>query len=239
MERFILAFNTATSPFSMALVREDGTLIAETLLAPPSGGFAFFMPALHQMLSWVKVEPGELKALAVVKGPGSFTGLRVGLAAAKGLCRGLGIPAVAVSSLESLALQCPVMPCPICALIDSRREEFFAAFFQALPGGEMMVLREETCLNLEGIAGILEEKTIFIGNDYPRQGDLLREALGQKALLAPAPLWNLRASAVAAGGLLKAARYGFDDLRSLEPFYMRPPDIRTDGARCKAHGSHR
>ena len=237
MGRVVLALNTATSPFSSALVREDGVLLAETLLNPPAGGFGLFMPALHQMLCSVGVEPRDLKAVTVVKGPGSFTGLRVGLAAAKGLCRGLGIPVVAVSSLEALASQCPVMPCPICALIDSRRGEFFTALFRVLPGGERVMVKEETCLDLSGVADILEEKTFFIGNDYPRQGVLLREALGEKALLAPAALWNLRASAVALAGLLRAETHGYDDLKSLVPFYMRPPDIRTDGARRKVQGA--
>jgi tRNA threonylcarbamoyladenosine biosynthesis protein TsaB len=226
MERFILAINTATTPFSTALVREDGTLIAETVLAASSRGFGPFMPALHQQLLSTGVKPKDLKALAVVRGPGSFTGLRVGLAAAKGICRGLGIPAVAVSSLEALAVQCPAVPYPICSLIDSRRGEFFTAFFRVPAGGEMVMVKEEACLNLKDIAETLEEKTFFLGNDYPRQGPLLRQALGEKALLAPAPLWNLRASAVALRGLFKAENYGFDLLNSLVPFYMRPPDIR-------------
>jgi tRNA threonylcarbamoyladenosine biosynthesis protein TsaB len=237
MERFILAINTATAPFSTALVREDGALIAEVLLTSPSRGFGLFMPTLHQMLSSVKVELRDLKALAVARGPGSFTGLRVGLAAAKGICMGLGIPAVAVSSLEALAAQCQAVSYPICALIDSRQGEFFTAFFRALPGGGVMLVQEETCLDIQGVAGILEEQTFFVGNDYPRQATLLRKALGEKALLAPAGLWNLRASAVAMQGLCRVEQHGFDDLKSLVPFYIRPPDIRTDGARHKAQGA--
>jgi len=227
MERFILAINTATTPFSTALVREDGALIAETLLTSPSRGFGLFMPTLHQMLSSVKVDLRDLKALAVTRGPGSFTGLRVGLAAAKGICMGLGIPAVAVSSLETLAGQCPVTSHPICALIDSRQGEFFTAFFRALPGGGMMTVQEETCLDIKGVAGIIEEQTFFVGNDYPGQGAVLRETLGEKALLAPASLWNLRASVVAVQGLYRVEQHGFDDLRSLVPFYIRPSDIRA------------
>jgi tRNA threonylcarbamoyladenosine biosynthesis protein TsaB len=228
MNRFILAINTATSPFSTALVREDGALIAETLLTPPSKGFGLFMPALHQQLLSAGVNLKDLKALAVARGPGSFTGLRVGMAAAKGICRGLGIPAVAVSSLEALAAQCPAIPHPICALIDSRRGEFFTAFFRVLPGGEMVLVKEEACLNIKGVAETLEEKTFFLGNDYPGQGTLLKEALGEKALLAPVPLWNLRASAVAMRGLIRAQQHGFDDLGNLAPFYIRPPEIRAE-----------
>ena len=237
MERFILAINTATTPFSTALVREDGTLVAETVLAPPSKGFGLFMPVLNRQLVSSGVELRDLKALAVVRGPGSFTGLRVGLAAAKGICEGLGIPAVAVSSLEALAVQCPVIPHPVCSLIDSRRGEFFVAVFRVLPGGEMVIVQEETSLSIKGLADILEEKTFFLGNDYPRQGALLREALGERALLAPEPLWTLRASAVAVRGIQRAEKYGFDELNTLVPSYMRPPDIRTDGARRRVQGA--
>jgi tRNA threonylcarbamoyladenosine biosynthesis protein TsaB len=236
MDRFVLGINTATAPFSTALVREDGALIAETLLVPPSKGFGLFMPALHQMLSSAGANPKDLKALAVASGPGSFTGLRVGLAAAKGLCRGLGIPAVAVSSLEALAAQCPVFGHPICALIGSRRGEFFTAFFRATAGGEMVPVKEASCLNIEGVADMVDEKTFFLGDNYSKQGVLLREVLGDKALLAPPYLWNVRASVVAVRGLLKAEQSGFDELKNLLPCYMRPPDIRTDGARCRAQG---
>ena len=184
------------------------------------------MPTLHLLLSSAKVNLKDLKALAVARGPGSFTGLRVGLAAAKGICHGLGIPAVAVSSLEALAAQCPVTSFPICPIIDSRRGEVFAALFRALPGEGMSSIKAETCLGLKALSGFVERRTLFLGNDYARQAGPVRDVLGDRAILAPVPLWNLRASAVAVAGLLKAEKGGFDDLKSLAPSYMRPPDIR-------------
>jgi tRNA threonylcarbamoyladenosine biosynthesis protein TsaB len=225
--RFVLGINTATAPFSTALVKEDGALIAETLLSPPSKGFGLFMPALHHMLSSAGANVKDLKALAVTSGPGSFTGLRVGLAAAKGMCRGLGIPAIAVSSLEALAAQCPVSIHPICPLIGSRRGEFFAALFRTSACGEMVTVKEVSCLNIKGVADMVEEETVFLGDDYSSQGSLLRAVLGDKACLAPPVLWNVRASVVAVRGLLKAEQSGFDELQSLVPFYLKPPDIRT------------
>jgi tRNA threonylcarbamoyladenosine biosynthesis protein TsaB len=224
----ILAINTSTVPFSVAVLKESGSLIAETLLTLPSKGFGLFLPALHHLLSSAGINLKDLKAVAVVKGPGSFTGLRVGLAAVKGICQGLTIPVVAVSSLEALVVQCTVPSFPICPIIDSRRGEVFTALFQALPNGEMIRIKEESCLGLGDLDGFVESRTLFLGNDYARQAASVRELLGDKAILAPAPLWNIRASIVAMLGLLKAEKEGFDDLKSLVPSYMRPPDIRPN-----------
>lgn len=222
----ILALNTSTTPFSVAVVKEDGALVAETLLTAPSKGFGLFMPALHQVLSSAGVSLKRLSSLVVARGPGSFTGLRVGLAAAKGICRGLAIPAAAVSSLEALALQCSSGSLPTCALIDSRRGEVFAALFRVFPGQTPRIVKEETCLSLKALSDFVDSGALFIGNDYARQAPAVRDALGDRAILAPPSLWHLRASAVAAIGLLKAEREGFADLRNLAPSYMRPPDIR-------------
>ena len=231
--RLILAINTSTAPFSVAVVKENGALLAEILLTPPSKGFGLFMPSLHHLLLSSGVALKDLKAVAVARGPGSFTGLRLGLATAKGLCHGLEIPALAVSSLEALAAQCPVTAFPICPIINSRRGEVFAALFHTLPGEGMRRIKEEACLSLEALRGFVEGRALFVGHDYSRQGASVREVLGDRAILAPVPLWNLRASAVAYVALRKAEKEGFDDLKSLVPCYMRPPDIREPGKKTE------
>ena len=139
----ILALNTSTAQFSMALMREDGSLVAESLIAPGSGRFRAFMPILHDLMASAGTDPVEIKALAVAKGPGSFSGLRVGLAAAKGICQGLGIPVVGVSSLEALAYQLPFASLPVCPLIDSRRGEVFTALFRWSGDQRMLRFRED------------------------------------------------------------------------------------------------
>lgn len=227
----ILSINTSTSPFSVAVSKEDGSLVAETLLTPPARGFGLFMPTLHRLLGSAGVTFMDLKAVAVARGPGSFTGIRVGLAAAKGICHGLAIPAVAVSSLEALAAQCPATAFPICPIIDSRRGEVFTALFRSEQGKGVARIGEETCLSLGTLKDFVENRALFLGHDYARQAAPLRNALGDKALLAPVPLWNLRAAAVAAVGAEQAEKAGFDDLKSLVPSYMRPPDIREPGNR--------
>jgi tRNA threonylcarbamoyladenosine biosynthesis protein TsaB len=224
----ILSINTSTVPFSVALVKENGTLFAETLSVCGSKSFALFMPTLHELLFSARLPLKELKAVAAVKGPGSFTGLRVGLSAVKGMCQGLEIPAVGVSSLETLAAQCAATSFPICPLIDSRRGEVFAALYRALPGERMQRVKEETCLDISSLDNFVVEPTLFVGNDYERQGTLIRDALGPKALLAPASLWNLRASTVGMLAARKAKEGRYDELSTLVPVYMRPPDIRPN-----------
>ena len=125
-----LSLNTSTLQFSLALMSDDGALVAESLLFGGSKNFRPFMSALHHLLGSTRSDIKDITALAVVTGPGSFTGLRIGLSVAKGICQGLKIPIIGVSSLEAMASQFPFTPYTICPLIDSRKGEFFAALFR-------------------------------------------------------------------------------------------------------------
>ena len=121
----ILAINSATPRFSLALLDTDGNLISEYTMSPGMKKFMHFIPAIQDMLFKANHKIVEIKALAVIKGPGRFTGLRVGLATAKGLCQGLDVPIMGFSALEAMAHQLPFPRAPICALIESRKGEVF------------------------------------------------------------------------------------------------------------------
>ncbi|MBW2027766.1 MAG: tRNA (adenosine(37)-N6)-threonylcarbamoyltransferase complex dimerization subunit type 1 TsaB [Deltaproteobacteria bacterium] len=224
----ILAFNTSTLQYGMALMDERGSVISEFFLAPRSRNFGHFMPSLDSMLRTTGVETKDLRAIIVARGPGSFTGLRVGLSAAKGICQGLQIPLIGVSSLEALASQIPFPSKPICPIIDSRRGEVFAALFSASEGEPIERVRDDTPLRFEELDSFVIDKTLFVGNDFAGQGRLIHDLLGPRALLAPPPLWNLRASALGIAGLERYRKGDFDDLRDLVPAYLRPPDIRPN-----------
>jgi tRNA threonylcarbamoyladenosine biosynthesis protein TsaB len=209
-------------------MKEDGTTLSEYYMASGSKNFRRFMPGIDFLLSTSKVDPKDIKALIVATGPGSFTGLRVGLSEAKGMAQGLQIPIIGVSSLEAMAAQLPYARQPVCALIDSRKEEVFAALFSWGNDKRMVRTQEHTCLKMEELPSFIAEPTLFLGNDFNKQGHLIREMLGRKAELAPAHLWNLKASAVGALGLKRFLAQDFDDLQELVPTYLRPPDIRPN-----------
>jgi len=121
----ILAINTSSVAFSMALMSESGIVAAEYFMSSGPANFKSLMPALHDFFVSSKTDMGDIRALTVAKGPGSFTGLRVGISVAKGICRGLGIPIIGVSTLEALVGQLAYSSYPLCPVISSRKGEIF------------------------------------------------------------------------------------------------------------------
>jgi len=224
----ILAINTSTPQFSIALMKEDGTILSEYFMSSGSKNFRNFMPGIHFLLSTSKVDTQDIRALIVATGPGSYTGLRVGLAQAKGMAQGFQIPIIGVSSLEAMASQLPYTNYPICPIIDSRKGEVFTALFTWRNNHKMIRTQEDACLRIVDLTSIIEETTLVLGNDFKNQGHLIKQILGPKAALAPAHLWNLMASAVGTVGLKRFLSHDFDDLRDLVPSYLRPPDIRPN-----------
>jgi tRNA threonylcarbamoyladenosine biosynthesis protein TsaB len=221
----ILSLNTSTVQFSLALLETDGTLLAESVSGPGGKQFSDLMPTLDFVMKRVRSEPSQLQAVIVAKGPGSFTGLRVGMSAAKGLCQALGIPLIGVSSIEALASQLPWTGLEICAMVHSRKGEVFTGrFFWA--DGRLTMRGQEVCLRFEDLADFVSDMDLFIGNDFPRQHHLIRAALGPNVRLAPPSVWHLRASALAHAGLDRFHQNDFDDLGALTPVYLRPPDVR-------------
>ena len=93
---------------------------------------------------------------------------------------------------------------------------------------KMKRIQEDISLKLEELVSMINGPTLFLGNDLNSQGDLIKELLGDKAFLAPAYLWGLRASAVGSLGLTRFINKDFDNLRDMVPIYLRHPDIRIN-----------
>ena len=228
MGNVILAINTSTPQFSVALVYESGALLAEWTLSPRTKDFRYFMTGLDHLLQVSGVALTEIRGLAVAKGPGSFTGLRVGLSAAKGICEGLGVPIVALSSLEVLASQCLAVSIPICPVIDSRKEEVFASLYTWSDEQELVQLEPETCLKIRDLPGFIKKKAFILGTDFNRQKGPVVAAAGDNAVFAPPSFWNLRAATLGMLGARRAREQKFDNLQEVVPSYLRPPDIRPN-----------
>lgn len=223
----IFAINTSSFLFSIALIKRNGALIGEySLFSGPKGGRPLF-PALDELLIRSKSDLRDAEAVAVAAGPGSFTGLRVGLSMAKGVCQALEIPLVGVDSLEALASQIFHPVYPICPVIGSRRGEVFAALFRSNENGEAVRVKRDVCIKINDLEGFLEEKTILIGDDFGSQASALMKAAGQKGLVAPCSFWAPKAAPVGMVALRRLEQGYSDDLEAFVPMYLRPPDIQS------------
>jgi len=236
----ILAINTSTLQFSLALLETDGSVMAEYAMSEAGGHFGRLMPALDFLLESVGSDIHRVEGIAVARGPGSFTGLRVGLAAAKGLSHGLDAPVVGVSSLEALAAQfsCPALP--VTAILDSRKGEVFMARFswKGNPGDGLVRDMADQSLKIASFSRECGTPTLIVGNDYRRQASLLKAVAGPCAHLAPPHCWSLKASLVGGIGLARLRAGDVDEPAGLSPIYLRPADIRN-GSRQPGKTSER
>ena len=221
----ILAINSSTFQYSIALLSEEGITIAEHLMLPDANGFTDFMPAADLLLKSSGTEPGDIKCIAVATGPGSFTGLRVGLSAAKGVAYSLGVPVMGISGIEALAAGFLYSEKDIFSMVASRRDEVFYGLFQK--NGENLIRKaEDRSIRLTDIPDLIRDPTIIIGNDYAKQKSVICESGNRNITYAPKEQWVLRASSVGALGLKRLREDDFDDIRDMVPRYLRPPDIR-------------
>ena len=223
----ILSLNTSTRQCSMALLSMDRTVIAENLMFEGKGHFGSLMPAVDTLLTGSGFEQKNIECVAVATGPGSFTGLRVGLSLAKGFCQALDIPLIGISSLRALAFQLPFTPHPIAPLLSSRKGEVFTGLFLWNREHKLRRKEEDNCFKLEDLPSYITETTVFIGNDFLNQGNLLKARVGSHARIAPPQCWQIRASSVGALALARFDAGDTDDPGTLVPRYYRPPDIRS------------
>ena len=206
---------------------KDEILLGEYILPSGSTRFNNLMPSLNDLLSKVGLSPQELDGVIVALGPGSFTGIRIGLSVAKGLSESLAIPIVGVPTLTAIASQLPFLKEDICPLVGSRKGEVFTALFRWSAPGHLLRLKEDTCLKTSEIGSIIGNKTVFIGNDLSQQGPILKHQVKGNPVMAPANLWNLKASSLGILGLKRLQKGESDNSGELIPIYLRGADIRT------------
>lgn len=195
MTPFILTIQTATPAGSLAITSGE-RLLAEINLDVPGTPTEWLLPAIDDLLLKAGLTISRLDAIAVVKGPGSFTGLRVGLASAKGLAMAVGCPLLGVSSLHCLATQLPFVAMPVCAVIDARKQEVYACLYQG-EGGWLKPLSAERVLTPDSLLDNLTGDILFVGSGASAYRPLITRRMAERAHFAPALFNHPRAGAAA------------------------------------------
>ena len=151
----ILAIDSTAGPASAAIY-EDGKILGEFFINTKLTHSVTLMTMCEALLKNTMTDIKEIDAFAVSAGPGSFTGVRIGVAAVKGMAQALSQPCVSVSALEAMAQNLKGTECVICAVMDARCRQFYNALFES-KNGQITRLTEDRALSSEELAGELEQ----------------------------------------------------------------------------------
>jgi len=217
----ILAIDTSGRSGSIALV-ERGRLVAERTAGDAGPHAGWLLKNIAELCSSNGIALNEIDLFAAAMGPGSFTGLRIGLTTIKGLAWSLQKPVAPVCTLSALAMNAFGSNAPLCPVLDARKSEVYAGLF-IFRDGEIKTLMEPLSIRplrlLDNLQKIYPEAEplIFLGNGLGVYGGLIQGAR-KNALLAPEPLWHVRAANIAYLAEKKAAPC---TALSLAPLYLR------------------
>ena len=220
-----------SGPVCGVAVMEDRKVLCEFTAQNRNTHSANLMPMAEAALEAAGRTIGEMDAVAAVTGPGSFTGVRIGVATAKGLAHGAGIPCIPVDALEALCVSAGGFDGVICPIQDARAGQVYGAAFR---DGERLTDDEPLKLEtfLEKIIP-LGERFLFTGDGVPVHQERIREILGEKAFFAPPHLGFLRPSAA---GVLAMQSGRRTDYLNLQATYLRPPNAQKNRKLLEAMG---
>ena len=189
----LLAADTSAKTATVALF-ENGSLIAEYTQNIGLTHSEGFLPLLETMLNITGRDISEIDYYAVTNGPGSFTGLRIGVSTIKGLAHAQNKPLIMLSTLDALSENIPAFSGYVCPMLDARRQEVYTAVYQ-----NGVKLLEDTPLSLTELSSYLKTKrgkVLFLGDGAVNYRDIIKKELKQKAVFAPEHLMLQRASSV-------------------------------------------
>ncbi|MDF2607541.1 MAG: ydiC [Bacillales bacterium] len=180
-----LVIDTSTSTSSVALTR-DGKILAEYISNTDKNHSETLVPRIETLLKNSNIKAKQLSRIIVAKGPGSYTGVRIGVTVAKTLAWTLNIPLYSVSSLEVIASSIEHFHGIVIPIVDARRNTVYTTVFE-IANGEMNQISEETHVSIEEWAGIWKKsnrRVLWIGSDVYKFKTIITEIMGDQAIFA-------------------------------------------------------
>lgn len=222
----VLAIDTSTLVSSVAVLDED-VVLGEMSLNQEMTHSENLVPMVDEVLKNIQVDISEIDLYAVAIGPGSFTGLRIGLATIKAFAHLFDKPLVGVSTLEGLAYSL-VGEAIVVPMIDARRDRVYGAIYKAQEGLE--TLEKEAIYYMDDLIDLLDsyDSIVINGNASLIYEDRLKDALGDRLRLAPINLRSCRASSIGELGLRKFKEGLKDDYFTLAPEYLRETQAQRE-----------
>jgi tRNA threonylcarbamoyladenosine biosynthesis protein TsaB len=235
----ILAIETSTMLGGIAITDTLSGLIVEVRLNVKSTHSERLMTEIDHALRQAGLKVSDIDVFAVSTGPGSFTGLRIGLSTVKGFSYITGKPIVSVPTLHALAWNFPCCRYPVCTMLDARKKEVYAALFR-WDNEDFIRVIDDMSIKVDrllgrinennpplppfskgGEGGFSDEKIVFTGEGALLYRDKIIEVMGDKAIFATAEKMVPSPANVASIGIRKAMKREFSEPVSLVPFYIR------------------
>lgn len=219
-----LAIDTSNYVMGVALLSEN-EVMGEIITNVKKNHSVRLMPAIEQLLKECDTRPTELEKIIVAAGPGSYTGVRIGVTVAKTLAWSLQIPIVGVSSLEALAANAAAFNGYICPLFDARRQQVYTGLYTYENGltvreGDRIIVISDWLQHLKK----LDKHILFLGNDVALHKETIVANLGEQAMFASIAKHNPRPSELGFIGLQKQA----EDAHSFVPNYIRMAEAEAN-----------
>ncbi|MCL6471469.1 MAG: tRNA (adenosine(37)-N6)-threonylcarbamoyltransferase complex dimerization subunit type 1 TsaB [Firmicutes bacterium] len=218
-----LAFDTS-SPVLTIAIGDQEKIINDANIWLPRGHMAKLIPAIDELLNVSGLDIGDIEVIVIGSGPGSYTGLRIGMVMARTFAQMLDIPIIGIPSLDAIANHNKHYGSPVCPVTDAKRGEVYTALYQSANGAterimDFRAVRPDELadvLLIEGYGNI-----VITGDALKLYSDVFARVLGDRAKFASEEDWWPRASDLIDLARPRVAAGDFDDLRQLLPIYVR------------------
>ena len=221
----ILSVDTSSNVASVAIT-DDEKLISEIVVNTKKTHSQTLMPMIDTALKQAELEISDIDLIVSANGPGSFTGLRIGVSCVKGLSHATNIPVVGVSILEAMAYNLPFCEYFISPIMDARRDQVYNAVYE-WKGDELLEVKAPRALSVKELTDELlenDKKVVFLGDGVSVHREFIKEKMGDKALFAPVSAMEQRASGLAAAAKNKKTVSCYE----LAPIYLRKPQAERE-----------
>lgn len=218
----ILAIDASGIAGSVAYIKDD-RLVGEYYMCHKLTHSETIMPMLEHLKGIIGLELETLDAIASTSGPGSFTGLRIGVTTAKAMALALGVPVIGIPTLDVLAHNITFFEGLICPVMDARRNQVYTAIYQS-HSGNIKRISEYMAIDIEELMTKLEgfkEKVVFLGDGTWPYQNMIKERLGKSAQFAPSYLNLQRAGTLAQMACIEYKKGNMTDASLFMPMYLR------------------
>jgi len=233
----ILAVDTSSLVAAVAVI-DNERLLGEYILNHKKTHSQKLMPMIKELMDNLELTPKDIDVFAASSGPGSFTGLRIGITTVKALAYAVNKPVVSVPTLDALAFNMPVADSLVCPIMDARNNQVFTAVYKWEKGIPVNIT-EYMGVPINELVQLIKgknQKVVFLGDAVEIHRDFLKEELNENCEFAPGNLMLQRASSVAQLALVKASSGMMESSFDMVPFYLRKSQAEREYEKKKSIG---